>query len=177
VGQSLHVTFPSEMAEPPHSRRQTALLSRNTRPNHSGRFASIWEPLATPRTIVVYAVVATGSNVAYLMLFRLMQPTLNVFAANVVALVVTTVGNTAAHRRYTFGIRGRARLLVAHVGGLAAMSISLALSTAALAELDALDRQPSILLASTTLWVAAALGAWMRFGPLRTWMGAAAMDP
>jgi putative flippase GtrA len=125
---------------------------------------------------MVYAVVGVGSNVAYLILFRLMQPTLSSVAANVVALVVTTIGNTAAHRRYTFGIHGRARLLVAHVGGLAAMSISLALSTAAIAELDALDHQPSTLLVSTTLWVATALATWMRFGPLRAWMGAAAMD-
>ncbi len=172
----MHVTLPSERTQPPHSRRQTAPLSTNNRPNYRRRFASIWEPLATPHTIMVYAVVGVGSNLAYLVLFRAMQPALNPLAANVVALVVTTVGNTAAHRRYTFGIRGRARLLIAHVGGLVAMSISLALSTAALAELDALDHQPSILLASTTLWVATALAAWMRFGPLRAWMGAAAMD-
>ena len=107
---------------------------------------------ARRRIVLVYGIVGLASNVAYLVLFHGLQSALNPLAANVVALTATTVGNTAAHRRYTFGVRGRSRMLVAQLGGFAGMAISLAVSTVALTALDALDRQPSTLLATTTLW-------------------------
>jgi putative flippase GtrA len=129
------------------------------------------------RLLLTYAVVGIVSNVVYVVLFGLMKSALAPLAANLVALVVTTIANTAAHRRYTFGIRGPSRLLVAHFGGLAGMTLSLGISTIALTALDALDSQPSTLLATTTVWVATALAAWMRFGPLRNQIGRAAMVP
>ncbi len=135
----------------------------------------MWHRLPHSRTLVIYGLVGLASNIVYFALFHALQAALAPLAANFVALLVTTVGNTAAHRRYTFGIHGRFRLLVAHLGGFAAMILSLGASTAALSALDALDHQPSALLASTTLWVATALAAWARFGPLRNQIGPAAM--
>ena len=37
--------------------------------------------------------------------------------ANAVALVATAVANTAANRRFTFGVQGRAGLTGDHIGG------------------------------------------------------------
>jgi putative flippase GtrA len=142
-----------------------------------GRLAAICHFVPSRRTVVVYAIVGLASNLSYLALFRSLQAVLAPLAANLVALILTTVGNTAAHRRYTFGIHGRSRLLIAHLGGFAGMTISLGASTVALTALDALDHQPSTLLASTTLWVATALAAWVRFGPLRHQIGRVAMCP
>ena len=129
------------------------------------------------RTLLVYATVGLASNLTYLALYRALEPVLAPLTANLLALLVTTAGNTAAHRRYTFGIRDRSRILISQLGGFAGMSISLAVSTVALAALDALDSQPSTLLALTTLWVATALAAWLRFGPLRNQIGHVAMSP
>lgn len=154
------------------SGRTVKLLAANR-----GRLAAIWHLVPRRRTVVVYAIVGLASNLAYLALFQSLQSVLAPLAANVVALIVTTIGNTAAHRRYTFGIHGRSRILIAHLGGFAGMTISLGISTVALTALDALDQQPSALLASTTLWVATALAAWTRFGPLSKQIGRVAMCP
>jgi putative flippase GtrA len=141
------------------------------------RCAAVWLSAPRRRIVLVYGIVGLASNIAYLALFHGLQSALNPLAANVVAMTATTVGNTAAHRRYTFGIRGWSRMLVAQLGGFAGMAISLAVSTVALTALDALDRQPSTLLATTTLWVATGLAVWVRFGPLRKQIGPAAMRP
>ena len=46
------------------------------------------------------------STLAYLALFLLLRPTTGAQVANLLALLVTAVANTAANRRYTFGVRG-----------------------------------------------------------------------
>lgn len=53
--------------------------------------------------------------------------------ANLVALAVTAVGNTAANRVLTFGVRGARGLLRDHIGGLVAFLIGLALTSGSLA--------------------------------------------
>ena len=49
------------------------------------------------------------STLAYLALFLLLRGVVGAQAANLVALLLTAVANTAANRRLTFGIRGGAR--------------------------------------------------------------------
>ena len=57
--------------------------------------------------------------------------------ANVVALLLTAIANTAANRAYTFGVRGRARV-VRHQGqGLAVFALAWALTSGSLAALHA----------------------------------------
>lgn len=141
------------------------------------RLSAVWRHIPHRRTLLIYGLVGLASNIAYFALFHSLQFLLAPLAANFIALLVTTTGNTAAHRRYTFGMHDRCGLLVAHLGGLAGMVISLVVSTGALSALDALDHQPSALLATTTLWVATALAAWIRFGPLRNQIGRVAMRP
>lgn len=58
------------------------------------------------RRAPVFVVVGVAWTVLYLILFavlRLLLPDLSAQLANVVALVLTTVGATAGHRRWTFG--------------------------------------------------------------------------
>jgi putative flippase GtrA len=159
------------------ARRQGPSCGTTLVPASRDRLTDIARALARRRTLLVYAIVGLASNLAYFALFRSLLSVLAPLAANAIAMIVTTIGNTAAHRRYTFGIRGRSRILIAHLGGLAGMTLSLAVSTVGLTALDALDHQPSALLATTTLWVATALAAWMRFGPLRKQIGRVAMSP
>ena len=56
-----------------------------------------------------FAAVGVASTLAYLLLYVLLRTGLGAFGANLVALVVTAVANTAANRRLTFGVRGRER--------------------------------------------------------------------
>ena len=57
--------------------------------------------------LVRFAVIGLASTLAYLLLYVLLRGALGPFGANLVALVVTAVANTAANRRLTFGLRGR----------------------------------------------------------------------
>ena len=49
-----------------------------------------------------------ASTVAYLALYVLLRAVLPAVAANALALLVTAVANTAANRRFTFEVAGRA---------------------------------------------------------------------
>ncbi|GGB25663.1 hypothetical protein GCM10011492_14730 [Flexivirga endophytica] len=62
-----------------------------------------------------FAVIGVASTVANVVLFYLLNLTMNAQVANALALVITTVVNTAANRHFTFGARskegaGRAQL-------------------------------------------------------------------
>jgi CobQ-like glutamine amidotransferase family enzyme len=52
-----------------------------------------------------------------MLLFVLLRGPLGAGGANAAALAVTAIGNTAANRRLTFGVRGRAHLLRDHLRG------------------------------------------------------------
>jgi hypothetical protein len=80
------------------------------------------------------------------------------------------VANTAANRRVTFGVHGRAGLLRHHVQGAIVFLITLALTTAALKLLNAAVSDPSRLLEATTLVTASACATVTRFIGLRYWV-------
>ena len=67
-------------------------------------------PAGVPRglvgQLVRFAVVGVLSTLAYLLLFVLLRAAIGAQAANLVALLLTAVANTAANRRFTFGVRG-----------------------------------------------------------------------
>jgi glycosyltransferase involved in cell wall biosynthesis len=50
-----------------------------------------------------YASVGILSTIAYLAIFFLLRNQLGMYAANVIAMAVSTIGNTVAHVRFTFG--------------------------------------------------------------------------
>jgi hypothetical protein len=69
-------------------------------------------PAASGGELVSFATVGLVSTVAYLVLFLALRGPLGDYAANVVALTATMIGNTIAHRSWTFGrcagVAGRA---------------------------------------------------------------------
>ena len=85
------------------------------------------------RQSVRFASVGVASTVAYLLLFMLLHGSLGAQAANLIALLVTAIGNTAANRRFTFGIADRAGAARHHVEGLIVFGIALAITSGALA--------------------------------------------
>ena len=84
-----------------------------------------------------FAAVGLASTAAYALLFWLLRPVAPTAAANAVALVVTAVANTAANRRFTFGVQGRSGLALDHAGGLVALALALATTNLAIAGLQA----------------------------------------
>ena len=99
-----------------------------------------------------------------------LRGTLGAGGANAVALTVTAVANTAANRRFTFGVRERHGLIRDHAGGFAVFVLTLALTSAALAVLRGLDPDPSPAVELAVLVTASACATVTRYVALRSWV-------
>ncbi|GHF07196.1 glycosyl transferase [Streptomyces werraensis] len=117
-----------------------------------------------------FAAVGAAGTLLHLALYFLLRPAAGAQAGNALALLLCTVLNTAANRRFTFGVRGRAGLPAHHLGGLLALPAGLALTGAALAVLHRTvpGAGPG---AELPVLVAANLAAaLLRFHLLRAWV-------
>jgi putative flippase GtrA len=88
--------------------------------------------LAASARVARFAVVGVASTAAYALLFLALRGALGPGGANALALALTAVANTAANRRVTFGVRGRAGLLRQHTMGAVVYLITLGLTAGAL---------------------------------------------
>ena len=123
-----------------------------------------------PRQLVRFAAIGVASTLAYVVLYVLLREAISAYAANLVALVVTAVGNTAANRRLTFGVRGSAGVAVDHVQGLVVFGLGLALTTGALAALDAWMPDAGRVVELLVLIGANALATLLRFVAYKWWI-------
>jgi putative flippase GtrA len=114
------------------------------------------------------------STLAYALLFLALRGTLGAAGANAAALALTAVGNTAANRRLTFGVRGRAGLVRQHVAGFVVFVLTLGLTSGALGVLHGLDATPPRPLELAVLIVASAAATVTRYVALRSWVFAPA---
>lgn len=117
-----------------------------------------------------FASVGIASTAAYLVLFILLHGLIGAQAANLIALLVTAIGNTAVNRRFTFGVAGRNRVARHHVEGLIVFGIALAITSGALATLHAVVEEPGRYLDATVLVVANLAATAARFVLLRGWV-------
>jgi glycosyltransferase involved in cell wall biosynthesis len=117
---------------------------------------------------VRFGTVGILCTLAYLVLFVLLRP-LGPQAANLVALLVTAVANTAANRRFTFGVRGSAGAARHQFEGLVVFAVGLALTSGSLALLHWVGDPPRVV--ELAVLVLANLGATvLRFVLLRGWV-------
>jgi len=87
------------------------------------------------RRVGTFAAIGVVSTLAYVALYSFLRPFMDAAPANVVALVATAIGNTAANRRFTFAVRGRAGMARDQVAGLVALGAALLLTSASIAAL------------------------------------------
>jgi putative flippase GtrA len=120
--------------------------------------------------LVAFAGIGVASTLAYLLLFVLLRAALPAQAANLAALGLTALANTAANRRITFGIRGRPGAARAHAQGLVVFGLGLALTSGALAGVHALSPTPGRGTELAALLTANALATLLRFVLLRGWV-------
>lgn len=83
--------------------------------------------------LVRFGTIGVASTLAYLVLFFLCRNLMDPQLANLLALLTTAVANTAANRRFTFGIAGGSDAARHHFEGLLVFGIGLALTSGALA--------------------------------------------
>ena len=68
----------------------------------------VWRLMRSgPSRIVRFATVGIASTLAYGLIYLALRELAAPWLANLVALIVTAVANTAANRRFTFGVRGQ----------------------------------------------------------------------
>ncbi|MFH5208272.1 glycosyltransferase [Antrihabitans sp. NCIMB 15449] len=94
------------------------------------------------RQAVRFGAVGVVSTAAYLLLFLLLHGAIGAQAANLVALLITAIANTAANGRFTFGVRERAGAVKRQFEGLVVFGIGLALTSGSLALLHSVSEAP-----------------------------------
>ncbi len=127
-------------------------------------------PAGLPRQLVSFAAVGAVSTLAYVLLYALLRTGLGAQPANLLALLVTALGNTAANRRLTFGVRGPAGQARHQAQGLVVFGIGLALTSGALAALHAVTATPVGAVELGVLVAANLLATLVRFLLLRAWV-------
>ena len=118
----------------------------------------------------IFAAVGIASTVTYAVLFLLLRHVMPAMAANAAALLLTAIANTAANRRFTFGVRGRAAALRHHVQALIVFAVGLALTSSSLALLDTLAPDASRLVEVAVLTIANLAVTVTRFVAMRAWI-------
>jgi putative flippase GtrA len=122
------------------------------------------------RQILAFAVIGIVSTLAYAALYLVLREALGAQVSNALALLLTAVANTAANRRFTFGVHGAAGTVRHQAQGLAVFVLALLLSASSLRLLEALDASPSHLVELSALIVSGVLATALRFLLLRTWV-------
>jgi putative flippase GtrA len=125
------------------------------------------EGLSSRAQVLRFCAVGLTTTVAYFGLFWLLRAVAAPTLANLLALLVTTVANTAANRRLTFGVRGRRHNARAHAGGLLAFGLSLTMTTGSISALQVVAPRAGALVGFAALGLANALATVARFVLLR----------
>ncbi|HEX4702283.1 MAG TPA: bifunctional glycosyltransferase family 2/GtrA family protein [Pseudonocardiaceae bacterium] len=141
--------------------------------NEFGRDRLVADPPGVPPGLagqaIRFAAIGVASTLAYLLLFVLLRSTMGAQPANLIALLVTAVANTAVNRRITFAVRGATDAGKHQFQGLIVFGVGLALTSGAL-KLVSLTGAPGRLLELGVLVGANLLATVVRFVLLRAWV-------
>ncbi|MFJ2667910.1 glycosyltransferase [Nocardia fluminea] len=124
-------------------------------------------PLGMVGQLVRFAIVGVTSTLAYIALYLLLQPLVGGQGANLLSLLVTAVGNTAANRAFTFGVRGRGDALSHQFQGLAIFAFGLAITSGSLFALHRWAPDAPVAVELTVLITANLVATLARFVGLR----------
>jgi putative flippase GtrA len=131
-------------------------------------------PAGLTGQLVRFAAVGMASTLAYLALYALLRTGAGPQWANLMALLITAVANTAANRRVTFGVRGTARAWQHQAQGLVVFGIGLCLTSGSLALLGTFRTVPPKWVELAVLVVANLVATGVRFLLMRIWVFRAA---
>ena len=127
-------------------------------------------PAGLTRQVVRFAAVGVFSTLLYLLLFVLLRNATGAQPANLLALLISAVANTAVNRRVTFDVRGRAGAGLHQFQGLLVFGIGLGLTSGSLALLQLITATPGRIPELIVLVLANLLATVVRFLLLRGWV-------
>ena len=131
----------------------------------------VWRLMVTrPTRFARFAAVGITSTVAYVYIYLAIRDVLPAWTANVTALIITAVANTAANRRFTFGIHGRDGLAGDYAAGLGAFLLALLLTTATSELLRYVAPQATPMVEVVVLTAANLVATLCRYRLFRGWM-------
>ncbi len=131
------------------------------------RFGNLAPTLS--RQVITFASVGIASTVAYAIVYALLRLFASPAVANLLALVTTSLANTAANRRLTFGVRGRRGFWRDQLAGMGALGVAIAITSAAIATLHMTAPHAGVVAEITLLTGANAAATITRFYLLRVW--------
>jgi putative flippase GtrA len=131
-------------------------------------------PAGLTGQLLRFAAVGAASTLAYLAIYALLRNGTGPQGANLIALLVTAVANTAANRRLTFGVRGSDRAWTHQAQGLVVFAIGLGLTSGSLALLGELSARPPKAVELAVLIIANLVATGVRFLMMRVWVFRAA---
>ncbi len=117
-----------------------------------------------------FGAIGVLSTLAYLVLFLMLRGAVSAQPANLLALLITAVANTAANRRITFGIRGSGGAARAQFQGLIVFALGLALTSGSLLLLHSAAPNAGRHVELGVLVLANALATLLRFVLFRGWV-------
>jgi putative flippase GtrA len=122
--------------------------------------------LMADSSVVRFLGVGVVSTLAYAALYLALRGPLGAEGSNLAALAATGLGNTAANRRVTFGVRGRGGLVWHYVGGAVVFVLAVVLTSGALAVVPDSGRAVEL----GVLVVASLAATVLRYVALRGWV-------
>ena len=121
--------------------------------------------------LVRFGIVGIASTLAYALLYLVLHSTMGAQAANLTALLLTAIGNTAANRAFTFGVHGRAGVARHQLHGLLVFVFGLAITSGSLFVLHRFDPTVGKVVELSTLVMANLVATLIRFVVLRRVFG------
>ncbi len=129
------------------------------------------------RQLAWFTGIGVVMTLAYLALYAVLRPTCGAQLANGIAWVVTAVGDTAANRRFTFGVLGRRGAARAQVEGLLVFGTGWAITSGSLVAVQVAVASPPYFLELAVLAVANLVAGLLRFTLLRWWVFSTRRQP
>jgi putative flippase GtrA len=133
-------------------------------------------PFEQPRSasffgqVIRFGAVGALSTAAYAVLYLVFQVAMPAQLSNFAALLVTAIANTAANRRFTFGVRGRTGAIAHQFQGLVVFGIAWLITSCALVLLHGLSPTASVQVELIVLTVANLVATLVRFVLFRLWV-------
>ncbi|MBV8930826.1 MAG: bifunctional glycosyltransferase family 2/GtrA family protein [Mycobacteriaceae bacterium] len=121
--------------------------------------------------MVRFGIVGVASTLAYALLYLVLHPVMGAQAANLTALLLTAIGNTAANRAFTFRIRGRADAARHQMHGLLVFAFGLAVTSGSLFVLHRFCPDVDKVVELSVLVIANLVATLIRFVALRRVFG------